>query len=473
MHFVHSSFMLIMAFLFLAHHTTAQQQRMGDASEERVKDETDPVEAFFREGGLRYTFGEDKSSYVKFGVGSQFWVRHIWNNPGSINVQGDTVNQTFDVAMRRMRFSLTGHFAGRFTLYTQFGVNNQTFTSGGAYSPTGPNNKKPGMFIHDFWVKFPLLSEKLNIGIGLNAFNGVSRLTNVSYMFNFMLDNPTFNFPNIEHTDQIGRQLGFFVHGSLARLNYRFAYAKPFVYADRQRDNPPVGRAVEVENGRMAAKGYAYWQFWDTEASLLPFTRMTYLGKKRILNIGAGFDYHPASTISLDARGNDRYHDRLAVGADIFLELPTERGNAFNMYLVGYHYDYGPNFLRTSGSMNISGGGFLEGEPLPQGGGNQQFILGTGNIVYASFGYLLRRSLLEYRGRLQPFYAYTYKIFAGLGTPTMQHDVGLNYLLYGQQVKFSLQYSSRPIYQGSVGPNAQGDVVDNRAMLIFQTQITL
>jgi hypothetical protein len=473
MHFVHNSFVLITAFFCSLNTLSAQHQLPAKTFREQVQEENDPVEAFFREGGLRYTFGEEGNAYIKFGVGSQFWVRHIWNNPGSTNVQGDTVARTFDVAMRRMRFSLTAHFARRFTLYTQFGVNNQTFTSGGAYSPTGPDNKKPGMFIHDFWVKFPLLPEKLNFGIGLNAFNGVSRLTNVSYMFNFMLDNPTFNFPNIEHTDQIGRQLGFFAHGNLARLNYRFAYAKPFVYADRQRDDPPVGRAVEVENERMAAKGYAYWQFWDTEENLLPFTRMTYLGKKRILNVGAGFDYHPASTISLDTDGEEHFHNRLALGADVFLELPTERGSAFNMYLVGYHYDYGPNFLRASGSMNISSGGFLEGEPLPQGGGNQQFILGTGNIVYASFGYLLHKPLLKSRGRLQPFYAYTYKNFEGLGTPSMQHDLGLNYLLYGQHVKFSLQYSSRPIYRGSIGADARGDVVDSRGMLIFQAQITL
>lgn len=106
-------------------------------------------------------------------------------------------------------------------------------------------------------------------------------------------------------------------------------------------------------------------------------------------------------------------------------------------------------------------------------GKNQQFIPGSGNIVYASFGYLLRNALLLTWGRLQSFYAYTYKNFEGLGTPTMQHDLGLNYLLYSQHVKFSLQYSSCPIYRGTTAADAQGEVTDMRGMLIFQTQITL
>jgi hypothetical protein len=446
-----------------------QYQEQGVLSEESK----DPLSGFFSQGGLRHDIDEDGRSYVRFGVASQFWVRHIWNNPGSLNVQGDTVDQTFDIALRRMRFSFTAHFEDRLTLYTQFGVNNQTFVSGGAYAPAGPDNKKPGMFIHDFWVKFQLLPRLMEIGIGLNAYNGVSRLTNVSYKYNFMLDNPTFNFPNIEHTDQIGRQLGLFVNGRLSRLNYRLAYAKPFVYTDQQRNDPPAGRAVEVENDRMALKGYAYWQFFDTEEDLLPFTRMTYLGKKRMMNIGAGFDYHPRSTLSIDAGGREQMHNRLALGADMFMELPIEDAGVYNLYVVGYHYDYGPNFLRASGSMNISQGGFLNGEPLLQGGGNQQFILGTGNIVYASFAYLLRQQFFSRQGRLQPFYAYTYKNFEGMGASSMQHDFGLNYLMYGHQVKFSVQYSSRPIYVGSVGLNAQGEIADHKGMLVFQTQIVL
>lgn len=470
-----SSFFLFLVFWLFCFRLSAQQKNSAppNIAEQPTKPVSDPLSDFLQEGGIRYSFGEEGKSFIKFGIGSQFWARKIWNNPGSVNVQGDTVGQTFDVALRRMRFSVTGHFARYFTLYTQFGVNNQSFTSGGAYSPTGPDNKKPGMFIHDFWVKFHLLPNKLNVGIGLNAYNGVSRLTNVSYKYNFMLDNPTFNFPNIEHTDQIGRQMGFFANGSIARLNYRIAYAKPFVYADTQRDNPPVGRAVEAENDNMAVKGYAYWQFGDTESGLTPFMRMTYLGSRRIFNIGAGFDYHPGSTISINATGEEQRHNRLALGADMFMELPTENAGAFNMYLVGYHYDYGPNFLRSSGSMNISRGGLLNGEPLLQGGGHRQFILGTGNIVYASFGYLLRQKFFSKRGRLQPFYAYTYKDFEGMGTTTMQHDFGLNYLLHGQNIKFSLQYSSRPIYQGSIGANAQGRVVDTKGLIIFQTQIVL
>lgn len=475
MHAIRSITYIFLAFLLLSPPLLAQQKKTEPPGldEQQGEQASDPLTDFLSAGGIRYSFGEENKSFIKFGVGAQFWARQIWNNPGSVGVEGDTIGQTFDVALRRMRFSVTGHFNRYFTLYTQLGITNQSFVSGGTYSPGGPNNKKPPIFFHDFWAKFHVLPGQLNVGMGLNYYNGVSRLTNVSYKSNFMLDNPTFNFPNIGHTDQVGRQLGFFAEGTIARLNYRLAYTKPFVYADPQRDNPPVGRAFEAENDNMSVKGYAFWQFWDTESALTPFMPMTYLGSKQIFNIGAGFDYHPGSTISMNAAGEEQRHNRLSLGADIFMELPTENAGAFNMYVVGYHYDYGPNFLRSSASLNITGGGFLNGEPLPQGGGHQQFILGTGNLVYASFGYLLRQKFFSSRGRLQPFYAYTYKDFEGMGTSTMQHDFGLNYLLHGQNIKFSLQYSSRPIYQGSVGSDARGEVVDTRGLVIFQTQILL
>jgi len=226
MHVAHGGLLMLFTLYWLpmaAQQNFAEQKRLSASN---------PLTGYLRKGSLRDTFREAGRSYAKFGIGTRLWATGIRNNSDSVDAAGDTVEQTYDVALRHTGFSLTGHLSRFFTIYTQFDVDNQTFSDRWVYRLIGPDNKKSGVFVYDFWVKFPLLSERLSPGVGLNAFKGYSHLTNVSNTHNFMLDKPTFSFPNIEDIDQIGRQLDFFVHGSLSRLNYRFAYTKPFVYVE-------------------------------------------------------------------------------------------------------------------------------------------------------------------------------------------------------------------------------------------------
>ncbi|MFN3876037.1 MAG: porin, partial [Flavobacteriales bacterium] len=56
---------------------------------------------------------------------------------------------------------------------------------------------------------------------------------------------------------------------------------------------PPLGaQPVAVDNnGRSSAAyaGYLMWQFLEQESNVLPFTVGTYVGTKKVFNIGAGF----------------------------------------------------------------------------------------------------------------------------------------------------------------------------------------
>jgi len=408
-------------------------------------------------------------SYIKFGVGTNIWMRYIENNPGTINSAGHTVNENFDVALRRMRLSVMASLGEKFIVYTQFGVNNQTYVNGGTVTPTA-ENKKPAIFFHDFWLQRVLWPKKLYAGIGLNAWNGISRLTNVSYGKNFTLDNPTFNFPNIERSDQIGRQIGLFFHGNIMRFNYRFSLAKPFAF--EQASSEFTNIATEISSEKPELKGYVFYQFWGQEDFNTSFTSMSYLGKKRLLNIGFGFDHLQSSTVSTSVEGQEIIHNKTQLGLDLFLELPLKRNAVLNVYGVSYLYNFGPNYIRSIGVMNVGKGGFLDGMSLAQGGGNASFSIGTGTINYLSAAYILPSSG-DRKGRIQPFAAINIRRFEALDQAAVCEHIGINYLVYGHELKYSLEYSTRPIYAGIPGTSDDNIIADRKGMLIFQVQLLL
>lgn len=306
--------------------------------------------------------------------------------------------------------------------------------------------------------------------MGLNAWNGISRLSNVGYGKNFTLDNPTFNFPNIERSDQIGRQIGIFAHGNMKRINYRFSLAKAFAFDRPASDLPNI--ATEISSENLEYKGYLFYQFWDQESFNTPFTSMSYLGTKKLLNIGFGFDYLPNSTMSKDESGAQFFHNKLQLGLDFFLELPLNHDAVFTMYAVGYFYDFGPNYLRSTGIMNVGIGGSLNGSPLAQGGGNTSFSIGTGTIYYLSAAYMLPKSQ-KFSERIQPFAAINVRDFEALDEIAFCEHIGLNYLVQGNQLKYSIEYSTRPIYSGIPGTDDSNVIVDRKGLFIFQVQLVL
>jgi hypothetical protein len=103
---------------------------------------------------------------------------------------------------------------------------------------------------------------------------------------------------------------------------------------------------------------------------------------------------------------------------------------------------------------------------LPQGSGNSEWVVGTGHAVRGEFGYLLPGHGLK--NRFQPYGAFSFKDFEGLGEASVQFDAGINWLMYGHNLKWTLQYSSRPIY--TIENNEQM-WTSSKGQVILQTQI--
>lgn len=230
--------------------------------------------------------------------------------------------------------------------------------------------------------------------------------------------------------------------------------------------------AYQCANNNYAYKGYFNYQFFENEKDVFPWKKMNYLGKKRILNLGVGFHYQPEAMKSFaTVTDTPKKHDLLLVAADLFLELPLKNNSSFTSYLVWYNYDFGTNYLKSGGLMNNGTGGEINGQPLLQGGGNAEWSHGTGNIFHAETGYLLPDMKWMNGKQLQFFAGYTYKDLEALGCSLNNFDFGLNYFLFGNNVKCGLQYSSRPVYNGTIGDNATGEIHSYKGTIIFNTQI--
>jgi hypothetical protein len=398
-------------------------------------------------------------------------------------IGGEATSTGTDIGNRRLRFLAYAQVSKRYMILTHFGINNQTFTNGGAAGSSGTGaygaGKKPGLFFHDAWNEYAVvLPEKdkkfsMSLGAGLHYYMGLSRLTMASTLNFLTIDAPIFNWPLIENSDQFARQMGLFAKGKYGKLEYRLSYNKPYATNVVPTNTTTADNAVAVDNSGMtkwSKAGYFEYQFLDQEANVLPFKVGSYLGTKKVFNVGAGFYNAPDATRS-SVNSTINKHDITLLSADVFLDLPIgkkENKMAVTGYSVLYDYDFGPNYLRNVGIMNIgSVDPNFTGSRAISGPGNAQPTIGSGTIWYTQAGILLPNKEAKPKIRIQPFGAVTYKNFDALTQSSTQFDVGSNFFLDGHHAKITTQYSTRPVYTSST--NRSGSLGD----FVVQLQIYL
>lgn len=431
---------------------------------------------------LTLKLNDTGSKYVRFIMWHQVWMTATQNNPGTVDVNGNRIDGTngskawsADVAMRRSRFLAYAQVSPRVMILTHWGINNQSFING-ATAPNGPNpatvagnqGKKPQLFIHDAWTEYRVVPQKLYVGAGLIYWNGVSRLTSHSTL-NFMtLDAPIFNWSNIELTDQFARQFGVYAKGQLGRLDYRVALNKPFVSGSAPAAIAKNNVATNVLNENYATTGYVNYMFWDKESNALPFYVGSYLGGKKVFNIGVGWYNHGGASLVKSAT-DSTYQNHTALGADVFLDMPLnkEKGTAVSVLATVYSFDYGTNYLRNIGILNE------HTSPVPTatsfaGGGNAQPTIGTGTVGYIQAGYLLPK--LKNGTAFMPYVTATYKDFERLSESSTQYGLGLNYFITGHNAKLTLEYATRPVYRVD-GTNIVKD--GSKGQFILQSHVFL
>jgi hypothetical protein len=245
----------------------------------------------------------------------------------------------------------------------------------------------------------------------------MTRLANQSTL-NFMtLDQsrPFVHWHSLGVTDQFARHLGLYAKGAIDKFDYRLAINNPgrngisgnfsskpngFTYtgaSNINKDGDPTGNTI--------IEGYFRYQLKDKESTKLPYAVGSYLGKKDVMAIGAGFFTHPNGMYN-ETSGE---HDNVShFAVDFFLDKPVGEGGCLNVYAAFQNFNYGEDYVAR--------------------------WAGTGTNIYAHLGYLIPGT------KLMPYFAYQTGNYDGFEDATNAMDIGTNYFINGHNAKLTLEY---------------------------------
>jgi hypothetical protein len=404
---------------------------------------------------LRLKLNESGSHYIKATILNQVWLRYNESNPGT-TVLGDPASETFDIGLRRTRLQLYGQITDRVFFYLQFGQNNFNYLSG--QNATNSGNRKFQVFFHDALGEYRVFkdNDKLHLGAGLTITNGLSRFSQPSIGTIMSMDVPVFAQATVDQTDEFSRKLSVYARGQIGKLDYRIVLSDPFPITSN-------GTGITAANGINASNAsFAFdkhskqyqamliWNLFDKESHVTPYMTGTYLGKKKVLNLEAGIiTQNNATWTGNSVTDPDRkYYDMKLWSVAVFYDAPlnSEKGTAINAYLGYFNTDYGKGYLRYNGIMNPANGTTIAASPAGSFG-NAFPMFGTGSVIYAQFGYLLKKDLLgETHGTLMPYVTYQSSNYERLDKQMTVYDVGVNWFLKGHSSKLTLDYQLRPTY---------------------------
>ncbi len=430
---------------------------------------------------IRYNLNTSGSHYVKVTFTNQTWLRLNENNPGT-TVLSDPASNTFDIGLRRTRMQLFGQITDRIFFYTQFGMNNFNKTNGfPGYNVAGtPSNRKVAAFFHDALGEFEVQRKGnsfVRFGGGLTIVNGLSRFSQPSIGTIMTMDVPLFAQATVDQTDQFSRKLAVYSRGQVGKINYRIAVADPFPI-ETNGSVPPALNTNSVlaqKKHKMQFDGLLIYNIFDTEDNTTPgYMTGTYLGKRKVLNIEAGFIAQKNATWRKE--GADTAYSNMnlwSVAAYTDMPVNKEKGTAVSGYLGYFRTDYGKGYLRYNGSMNPATGTTLPIAGVGGVHGNAYPMFGTGNVIYAQAGYKMKEGLLGNQGTLMPFASVQHSDYERLKDPMNLYNLGINWLIRGNNGKLTLNYENRPIYKaGSADPNVlTGD--GRKGAWILQYQVSI
>ncbi|MBS1558862.1 MAG: hypothetical protein JST69_09045 [Bacteroidetes bacterium] len=405
--------------------------------------------------GLRLELDSTQRHHITLNMTAQLWARYTDLNPGSVVVTQAEPNVT-DFSIRRIRFILSGALTDRVNFFVQFGQNNLNYLSA----------RKAGSFFHDITADYAVVPKKLSIGMGLNGWNGPSRFSNIAVSSIMVIDPPAFQEVTSDTYDQFVRRLGVYAKGKLQKLDYRVSVAKPFMLqtAGVISGADPINEssAFSTLPTHLAYQGYFSYQFLESESNFGPATIGSYQGRKKVFNLGGGFYYQKNGTFHYtDIATKDTTRQNIVLlSVDVFYDAPLneKKGTALSAYASFSHYDYGYNFIKLGSASNPATRTAYQPAPTNPNRyftqfnyGNAYPYLGTGNIGYVQVGYKLRNHLLNDQGTLQPYANFQYARYDRLANPMYVFNVGVNWLIYGNNSKISLNYQNRPYFVSNAG----------------------
>jgi len=414
------------------------------------------IRPFFKDRKLY--LNEDGSNYVKFTFLTQAWLRTAEYNKGT-TIYGIPKSSGTDIGIRRYRVQLYGQLTDRIFAYSQFGENNFNNISG----------RKLGFFVHDAYGEYAIDKTMLSAGIGLSGWSGLTRFSSPSAGSIMGIDAPLYQQTTNDVTDQFLRKLSVFIKGKVGKLDYRLQMAQPMAIQQSAGWTPEnsigANSRFSANPPNMQWNGYFMYQFRDQESNLTPYNTGTYLGSKKVFNIGAGFIYQKDAMWRLNPAATDTITSNFVqLAGDVYYDSPIgNKGAAISIYGALTHSDFGKGYLRNGGAMNPANGN-SDGSVL-NGGGVAFPMYGTGTVAYAQAGYKFKDNLIG-KTTLMPYAAVQFADYDRLRENMILYDAGINWLLAGHVAKITLNYQNRPVY------NSGGDLTERENSVVAQFQVS-
>lgn len=460
---------LIIFCVLNSHFVFAQQTTDSSASPKTAPDKTE----------LKYNLNESGSHFFKVTFLNQTWLRFNQSNPGT-TVVGDPKDKTFDIGLRRTRIQLFGQINDRVLVYFQFGMNNFNFLNASpAFNTTGTvSNRKIQAFFHDAVAEYLVFKNRdyLKIGGGLTIVSGLSRFTQPGVSSIMSMDVPVFAQATVDQTDEFARKLSVYARGQVGPFDYRVAVSDPFPIQTNGATPPALGPNANfaLKGQTKQVQGMLLYSFFDKESNQTPgYMTGTYLGKKKILNLEAGFISQKKAVWHTGDTATDTVYRTMNLwSVAAFLDMPTKRanGSAINAYLGYFNLDYGRNYLRYNGIMNPASGTTQAVGGLGGTQGNAFPMFGTGKVIYSQIGYLFRQDLLGSNGTLMPYAQAQIGNYDRVNGSMGVYSVGLNWLIKGHNSKLTLDYQNRPYYI-ALPATGKLDEQGRRGQLVLQYQV--
>ncbi|MBF04108.1 MAG: hypothetical protein CMP76_12505 [Flavobacterium sp.] len=366
------------------------------------------------EGGLKVKINEEGTKYFRIISWAQFWAQHNSDRP--LDANGNEQSD-LNFSIRRARILMYAQISPDFLILTHFGLNSLNAEN---MSPTGTRDASQ-LFFHDVWAQYSL-GKNHAIGGGLHYWNGISRLNNQSTLNIMTLDNQRQAWATLGLSDQFARHLGVYMKGSFGKLQYRVsineAETNNLDVSTPVNDGPAsyTGRRLlgSKEAGKVYA-GYFDYAFFDSESNFLPYKVGSYVGTKKVFNIGAGFFLHPSGAVVADATGNLSGEDVSIFAVDAFYDAPLgNKGGAITAYALYQNADYGKDFrLGTTYE--------------------------TGSLVHGHLGYVLP---IQTKAKIQPYLSYDSRKIDAIDDNASQLGIGTNFYLSGHNSKLTLEYQT-------------------------------
>lgn len=358
---------------------------------------------------LQAKLNEDGSKYVRFIMWHQLWL------------EGNSNQESARFSIRRSRFLAYAQISPRFLILTHFGLNNLRANTLTGNPNSQTDNQTSLLFLHDAWGEFAVLPKKLYVGAGLHYWNGISRLSNQSTLNMMTLDNPgagnsdvrLFPWNNITTSDQFARHLGIYAKGSLGKFQYRISANNARNNIGTLGDVPTyqVDNSATNSDGLWNFAGYFKYDFFEQESDKLPYFVGSYLGKKKVFSVGAGFFHHP-NALAVENLENRESVTHFAV--DAFYDAPLNDKLAIST--LGAYYNYG--FGSTQG--------FNSGGLVPS----------SGSVIHGQLGLLFRDI------KLMPYVTYNNADLDFTPKTSNEVGIGLNYFVNSHFAKLTAEFTT-------------------------------